>query len=341
MNAPESRSTRRLLRAVQNRTWLQGVLDAGVRAAWAAAAIVMLGGAVHLAVRAHSGRITAILAVLVVGLPVAFALLRRRPALAVAARLADAWFDGRALMTSACDQLSRPEAERAGAAGFVLVQADARAADWQRRLGAVRPLMGARRLHPVLACMLLGAFLHLLPGTLPASEVARDARLGVARATSPARPASPASEPAPVPGAARADGEAQGERARERPSAGPEASGAVPERERGPATGTAPEVGGASGGREAGRAAPDGELAPVPVDVSSPSFELAEIARPAGRQGAGPGLLLATPGEPGAAASAGPVAPATPIGVATREELAPVLRAYVRRYLESLEEEGR
>jgi len=340
VNVPQSRSTRRLLRAVQNRTWLQGVLDVGVRAAWGGAAIAMLGGAVHLAVRAHSGRITAILAVLAVGVPVAFALLRRRPALAVAARSADAWFGGRALMTSACDQLLRPEAERAGAAGFVLEQADARAASWQRGLGAVRPLVGARRLHPVLACTLLGAFLHLLPGTT-SSGAAHDARLDVARAAPPARPASPASEPAAAPGVARADGEAPGEVEGALRWARVGASGAVPEGERSPAPGAAPEAGGASGGREAGRAAPDGELAPVPPDASPQSVETAEIARPAGRQGVGAGLLSAAPGERGVAASADPVAPATPMGVAAREELAPVLRAYVRRYLESLEEEGR
>lgn len=341
VSAPQSLSTRRLLRAVQNRIWLQGVLDVAVRAAWAGAVIAMLGSAVHLAVLTHSGRTTAILAVLLLGVPIAFALLRGRPALTMAARSADTWFDGRALMTSACDQLSRPEAKRAGAAAFVLEQADARAAAWQRRLRAVRPLVGARRLHPAFACLLLGAFLHLLPGATSPHTAGRDARLEVARATPPARPASPASQHASDSGAVRTDGVAQDPEPGATRGARADVGVAVPERGRGPATRATPEAGGTSGGREVGHAAPESELGPVPPDAGPQSFELTEIARPAGHRGAGSGLLSGAPGERGAAASMGPVAPATPIGVAAREQLAPVMRAYVSRYLESLEEERR
>jgi hypothetical protein len=161
-----------LLAAVRRRLWIERLWDDVQRTAWASAALVLGGAAWHLALHAHSGSWTAMGAGAVLAVPL-LARLGGRPSSTAAARCADRWFDGNELMTSAHDQLCRNPTDRAGAADFVLASAAESAVRWGPQLRA-RPLgVAPGKLGGPLLLALVGGFLHLLPGHVPADARAR------------------------------------------------------------------------------------------------------------------------------------------------------------------------
>jgi hypothetical protein len=318
-----------LLRSVQRRLWLEALCERERRALWVSAAVVLGGATWHLALGAHSGSATAAAALAVLAGPLGAALLSGRPPAAEAARRADAWFDGNELMTSAQDQLARRPAERAGAADFVVARAVEAAALWQTRL-VTRPLrLGLRRLSAPLALVVVGGFLHLLPGRLPAAVPAgpgRDAAAGGAAPVAPAgdalawrRPADPATAPrAGSPAASGGDTDA------------PTGDGVAPPalahgRSSGPGAGNLP---GASAPR-------DGVLHPGSDEPLGTSF--VDLPRPEGRDAVGSRpveLGGEIPGSPGGSPAAAPGAQRVEGEAAP--DLPPVLRAYVAAYLRRL-----
>jgi len=320
-----------LLRSVQQRLWIEALCERERRAAWVSAVAVLGGAAWHLGLRAHPGYWTAAAALVVLTLPVALAALSGWPAAAEAARRADAWFDGKELMTSAHDQLLRAPSERAGAADFVLARAAESAIVWRERLARRRLRLGLRRLSAPLAVALVGGFLHLLPGRAPSAALhavpAGAARDGAADAPAagPAgdvlawsRPAPPATAPTadPETGAVAAPGSDGAE-----PSPTARGSGA------GPGTGRLP-----------GESAPrEGVLDSASDEPLGTSF--LDLPRPAGRDAAASRAIELGGDVPGGASKVPAAAPpAEATALAARADLPPVLRAYVAAYLRPSED---
>ncbi len=103
---------------------------------------------------------------------------RGRPSLASCAWLADQWFGGKSLLTSAWDLLSRPQPISPASARLLLSQANQAAADWQDRLAAHRDINVPRQAVLSFSLSLVGLFLLSSPGALlhstAASAVAAD-----------------------------------------------------------------------------------------------------------------------------------------------------------------------
>jgi hypothetical protein len=324
VTAPVTLPVTVLVRAVQRRLWIESLYERERRAVWASAGVVLAGGAWHVAIHAHAGSWTAAVAVAVLAVPLALAVLTGRPPAEEAARRADAWFDGRELMTSAVDQLARPPAERAGAADFVLSRAAEAAVVWRDRLATRRLHLGLRRLAAPLVVALVGGFLHVLPGRVTPAGVAAGAAARSVTAVAPAGAPLAWSRP-PGPSATAAA----------RTGALPAAPAEVVARDAATAERTSPAPGAAAGpgtGPLPGGAAPRDEVlhprSAAPLDAS-----FVDLPRADGRQADGSGAAELAGDVPPAASGEPAAGPAAAVELGARPDLPPALRAYVAAYL--------
>jgi len=341
-----------LLDAVRTRLWQRRVALAGFWGASCAALLALLTGLLH---RLHQEVPDAMLA-LSVAIPLLAALLwtiaRPRPSRARAAVLGDRALRSRGLLVAAVDQIERPAAQRAGAAGVVLARAarlagTVHAADVVGRgsaWSAGRPLLP-------FAIALSAAVLLSGPGAgsgLPAPSRAAAAaaqRLPgpVTRAQSMLAASAPARDlQAIVPGAhlARPPPVARDARAIAAPE--PMPGLAASDRAR-PAVPALPAPAHAAGrAAAAGTDAGDARAADVVPDPSRAAFESRRevlLRREAGYGGVDAGSVRrdgpasADPRQPGDA-----VAPAGGRADAALSALSPALRAYADRYLDVLDQ---
>ncbi len=325
VTAPVTLPVMVLVRAVQRRLWIESLYERERRAVWASAGVVLAGGAWHVAIRAHAGSWTGAAALAVLAVPLVLAVLAGRAPAEEAARRADAWFDGRELMTSAVDQLVRPPAERAGAADLVLSRAAEAAVLWRERLAARRLHLGLRHLAAPLVVSLVGGFLHVLPGRVAPASVAPGAAARSATAVAPAGDPLAWSRPAGTPATAAA-----------RTGASPAAPAEVVARDAATGEPTLPAPGAAAGpgtGPLPGGAAPRDEVL-RPQSAAPLGASFVDLPRADGRQADGSGaaklagdIPRAASGEPGAAR------PAATVELGARPDLPPALRAYVAAYL--------
>lgn len=341
MNPSPGRSTEQFLRAIRRRAWAEVAIETGLRAAWWASAAVVLGGVSHLVLRAHSGRATVALALVALLGPVVVALLRHRPSLDRAARIADGWFAGAGLMTAARDQLERSSSERAGAADFVIASADERAPVWRARLRSERRLPSSSRSYGPVVVALVGVFLHLLPGaSLP--RPVEDGSPPAQAAVSTEQRSRAALEPRS--GHESATGRSERPRGLPEPGAHRSAA-AAPEGLTSAAlslpgadsAGSPGLAGDPTGGTSPGRAAPR-EAKPAAETLEPLPSEFVQIPSRRATQEQGVGAVELFPTALDELWVESTPAPLRPVEVAGRAELGPELRAYFAAYLSRIRE---
>lgn len=128
-----------LLRAVRNRLWLQSLLDAASAGLGATAGLLLAAALLHLFTDAAPAADWLLLAALPPAAALLYALLRRRPSLPAAARVADRWFHGEDILTTALP-LSRPGSTPGFATeALVVSRANELAARWRSQLPLRRP----------------------------------------------------------------------------------------------------------------------------------------------------------------------------------------------------------
>ena len=179
-----------MLDAVRWRMCLRRASDAFFVALTCAASLALLAGLVHRLHGALGGSLAIAIAIAVISIPLLIAVLLAaiwpRPSRERAALTIDRALAGRDLITAALDQLERPAAQRAGAAGVVLAQASkfmrsvhpADVVNWRCAWSGARPLLA---LAPALAAAVLF--------TGPAAERGGSVSTAKADITSPTTPA--------------------------------------------------------------------------------------------------------------------------------------------------------
>lgn len=170
MNTPPDSPLFTLLHQVRRRLWSGRILSQLLRATWWSAALLLGGGLVHAFHQPLPASAVAALAALPLAAAVLLGLLRGRPPLAHAAAIADRWFDGKALMSSALDQWQAPPGRHTRASRFVIEAADRCAPSWSERLAHAHRWRPPRHAVIPVALGLAGVYLLLLPGPAPRQD---------------------------------------------------------------------------------------------------------------------------------------------------------------------------
>lgn len=172
MNAPPDSPLLALLRQVQRRLWSERILFRLLRATWWSATLLLGGGLVHVLRQPIPWPCIAALALLPLATAVLLGLWRDRPTLLDTANTADHWFDGKALMASALDQLRVSQRQRTCASRFVIEAANRSAPRWLERLEHEHRWRPPRHAFIPVALGLAGTYLLLLPGPAPREDTA-------------------------------------------------------------------------------------------------------------------------------------------------------------------------
>lgn len=352
-----SSPTHALIGAVRHRVWLQSTVNAISRDVRLSGGVLLAGGLYHLFVHALRTGPVVTLALLPLAAGLFYALFRRRPEPAAAARSADIWFDGKNLITSAWELLRR-RGDHSPVDQLVVARAHAAAEQWRKRIAAQRPLRWPYRISTPLLLALTGVLLLQLPSkewlarfhdAQSVRIAARDSGLrpgkregNTAEHSPPPSPlarANPDSVPAQTmsgkppqdasftinDSSAPQTSEAGDQNAAKNAAATPFAKGASP-----PAN---------SGGRLAGD---QGGIRPNhDIRTESASFQVNEVGiqRAAGNQGnSGKGDELGEAGRPAAPATADTmvIPAARQARTAYRGDYSPALKTYMARYFQEL-----
>ncbi len=171
MNPDNDQSLAVFLQALRIRLWLQAVL----RWTWRGLALTALwlsgAGLVHTLLHA----LPLPLCLLVALLPVSITLLvggwRGRPSLDHCAQVADRWFDGKALLTSAWDLYHHLRSAHPASTRLISRQAQQAVLDWHGQLQQ-RPFWPPLPNHALISISfsLIGIFLLIAPGAMPKRE---------------------------------------------------------------------------------------------------------------------------------------------------------------------------
>jgi len=339
--------TRRLLAATRRRGALRAAARAIPASLWLASALLLAAALDHLWLGLGAERTLTLSAPCGALLALALAGWRGRPSWENAARLADRWYGGRSLLTSALDQWRREPERRAGAAPVVLACAESSAAGWRRASPPHGQRPPARRWWPQATLLAVATFSLLLPAaprrepSAASGAVSSGPRAGTEDAgldawtMAAALDAGRASAGAPAPDAGQEDaGWTAAASPRARSSGGgegrPEHAFALV------AASSAPQAGG--GGREAGDAlgvsdrvqrapGPDLEVRPVPLPGGPEASAFRSGGVPLSPQAAFPAPAV----RASARASDAYAAP-----VARAPAVDPVVRGYAAAYMQRI-----
>lgn len=138
MTAPGMHPALALVRQVRNRLWRAAMLRQLLAGLWIAAGLCLLGGCWHLFFQALHPETFILLGLSPPVLALAHALLRRRPTGSQAARQADAWFQGHALLVSAWEL--QEKSTLTPTAQLVLQRAASAAGAWRDEAAGKLPL---------------------------------------------------------------------------------------------------------------------------------------------------------------------------------------------------------
>lgn len=166
MSDRAGRECARLVRAVRIRSRVLVAVRGATWAAWAVAAVAVVGAAWRVLGGTDVAGITSVASALTFAIVTAVAVAAHPISRTDAAATADDWLDSRALITSAWDQLQRHPHERRRAAPAVIAGADALAARSRRRL-AREHRVSFVRLYPPLAACLAALFFQTIPTAGP------------------------------------------------------------------------------------------------------------------------------------------------------------------------------
>lgn len=164
MSIPHNSAILALLRAARWRIWAGRVLSRLSRAAWASALLLLCAGLLHALFYPFPWLYIAILAMLPPTAVILWGLLQDRPTLQDTAATADRWFEGKALMSTALDQLLTSRQQHTRASHFVIEAAEGSAPSWLDRLRRKHHWRPPRQAVIPLALGLAGVYLLLLPG---------------------------------------------------------------------------------------------------------------------------------------------------------------------------------
>jgi hypothetical protein len=182
---------RTFLHAVRNRFWLAAGLTGARLPLWSLAVTMLILAITHVRVAPVTPLVIAslilvFLAVLLVRIVV------RRPSLAASAVLADRFFGGRSLLTTACECYERGAADRTVASEIVMRQAADASSRWAVRLDRITGRDRVPDLVVPLALAAIGFVLLALPG---ADEVATHPAPAAASRQEPVGDTAPAAQP--------------------------------------------------------------------------------------------------------------------------------------------------
>lgn len=138
MTAPGTHPALALVRQVRNRLWLAAMLRQLLAGLWIGAGLCLLGGCWHLFFQALHPETFLLLGLSPPALALVHALLRRRPTGSQAARQADAWFQGHALLVSAWEL--QEKSTLTPTAQLVLQRAASAAGTWRDSVAGKLPL---------------------------------------------------------------------------------------------------------------------------------------------------------------------------------------------------------
>jgi hypothetical protein len=138
MTAPGTHPALVLVRQVRNRLWLAAMLRQLLAGLWIGAGLCLLGGFWHLFFHALNPETFVLLGLSPPALALVHALLKRRPTESQAARQADVWFQGHALLISAWELQGKPTLTPT--AQLVLQRAASAAGTWRDGVAGKLPL---------------------------------------------------------------------------------------------------------------------------------------------------------------------------------------------------------